>query len=246
METDERGEILVDNRDGVFTQVIHPSKVDLHKYIANRDEYLYFDITSQPEKEFDTILHKDCLSQQDEARKAHFFEQGLPGHQPFLLQEGIFSTHSGETNYRYQCKARIVHPVSTARCYNKLPVVLRLPQHLAPHTVLNFSASTTYFLEHDSLLLSLIASEFSCSSLFPSVYQMCQGWILVTLDIHQATPLKPLPIPPPPRIEDIFRKQNYNQGGLYRSSTLDAMQDFLLSPLLCEALTYKLAHQCTI
>ena len=43
--------------------------------------------------------------------------------------------------------------------------------------------------------------------------------------------------------EDVFKEQDYNEGGLYRSATLDAMQDFLLTPLLREAVTYKLAHQ---
>ena len=62
-------------------------------------------------------------------------------------------------------------------------------------------------------------------------------------EIHQAPSPKPLPIPPPRRTEDVFRNQNYNEGGLYQPSTLDAMQDFLLTPLLCEAVTYKLAHQ---
>ena len=117
METDQRGDILVDNRDSVFTQVIHPSEVDLRKYIANQDKYLYYDISSQAEKEFDTILYQDCLRQQDEAQKAHFFEQGLPRYQPFLLQDKIFSTHSRKTNYRYQCTARIVHcPVLQVAC----------------------------------------------------------------------------------------------------------------------------------
>ena len=32
---------------------IHPSEVALEKYIANRDDYLYHDITDQAEKEFD-------------------------------------------------------------------------------------------------------------------------------------------------------------------------------------------------
>ena len=49
--------------------------------------------------------------------------------------------------------SRVVHPVSTSRCYNKLPVVLRLPQHLVADTVLNFSASVMYFLDPDSRLL---------------------------------------------------------------------------------------------
>ena len=113
---DERGNVVVDNRDRVFTRTIHPGEVDLRKYIANQDKYMYFDITSQAEKEFDTILHQDCLRQQDEASKAHFFKQGLPGYQPFLLQDRVFSTRSGETNYRYQCMTRTVHPVSTSRC----------------------------------------------------------------------------------------------------------------------------------
>ena len=91
-EANRQGDLILDNRDLVFNRPIHPSEVDLRKYIANRDEYLYFDITSQAEKEFDTILHQDCLHRQDEARKAHFFEQGLPGYQPFLLQDGVFST----------------------------------------------------------------------------------------------------------------------------------------------------------
>ena len=103
LETDDKGRVLTDNRGQVFERRIHPGEVDLRKYIANRDEYLYYDITSQAEREFDTILHQDCLRRQDEARKAHFFEHGLPGYQPFLLQDGAFSTRSGETNYRYQC-----------------------------------------------------------------------------------------------------------------------------------------------
>ena len=184
VEVDERGAITVDNRDRIFTHTIHPGEVDLRNYIANGDKYLYFDITSQAEKEFDTILHQDCLRRQDEARKAHFFEQGLPGYQPFLLQDGVFSLHSGETNYRYQCMTRVVHPVSTSRCYNKLPVVLRLPQHLTANNILNFSASTTYFLDPDSRLLLPISSKVPCSTLFPAVYQTHQGWISVTPDIH--------------------------------------------------------------
>ena len=169
-EVNGQGDIVVDNRNQAFTRHIHPSEVDLRKYIANRDEYLYFDITSQAEKEFDAILLQDCLHRQDEARKAHFFEQGLPGYQPFLQQDGVFSTQSGGTNYRYQCIPRVVHPVSTSRCYNKLPVVLRLPRHLAVNTVLNFSSGTTYFLDPDSRLLLPIASEVSCSAMFPAVY----------------------------------------------------------------------------
>ena len=242
-ETNGQGDIVVDNRDQAFTRHIHPSEVDLRKYIANRDEYLYFDITSQAEKEFDAILHQDCLHRQDEACKAHFFEQGLPGYQPFLLQDGVFSTRSGETNYRYQCIPRVVHPVSTSRCYNKLPVVLRLPRHLAVNTVLNFSSSTTYFLDPDSRLLSPIASEVPCSAMFPAVYRTHQGWIAVTPEIHQAPSPEPLPVSSPRRTGDVFHNRDYNEGGLYQSSTLDAMQDFLLTPLLREAVIYKLAHQ---
>ena len=61
LEKDEKGRVLNDNRKHVFTRKIHPSEVDLRKYIANRDEYLYYDITFQAEQEFDTILHQDCL-----------------------------------------------------------------------------------------------------------------------------------------------------------------------------------------
>ena len=49
----------MDNQDRVFDRPIYLSVVDLRKYIANQDNYLYFDITSQVE--FDTILHQDCL-----------------------------------------------------------------------------------------------------------------------------------------------------------------------------------------
>ena len=47
LETDAKGRVLADNRGQVFTRKIHPNEVDLQKYIANRDEYLYYDITSQ-------------------------------------------------------------------------------------------------------------------------------------------------------------------------------------------------------
>ena len=58
---------------------IHPSEVDLRKYIANRDEYLYHDITSHG-REFDTILQIACGDRT--AWKAHFFEHGLPTFPP--------------------------------------------------------------------------------------------------------------------------------------------------------------------
>ena len=92
METNDLENIVLDNRDQVFTREIHPSEVDLRKYIANRDEYLYYDITTQAEWEFDTILHQDCLHHQDKAHKAHFLEQGFLGYQPFLLQDGVWSS----------------------------------------------------------------------------------------------------------------------------------------------------------
>ena len=59
MEVDEQGNIVLDNWDRIFTQEIHPSEVDLRKYITNCDEYLCYDTTSQAEKEFNTILHQD-------------------------------------------------------------------------------------------------------------------------------------------------------------------------------------------
>ena len=65
----------------------------------------------------------------------------------------------------------------------------------------------------------------------------------MTPDIQQASPPKPLRVPPLRRSEDVFQEQNYNAGGLYQPATLDAMQDFLLTPLLREAVTYKLAQQ---
>ena len=47
LETDDKGRVLTDNREQVFERRIHPGEVDLRKYIANRDEYLYYDITSK-------------------------------------------------------------------------------------------------------------------------------------------------------------------------------------------------------
>ena len=123
------------------------------------------------------------------------------------------------------------------------PLSFGCPNILQLAPSLNFSTSTTYFLDPDSRLLSPIAFEVPCSALFPAVYQTHQGWIPVTPDIHQAPPPNPLPVPPPCRTEDVFREPNYNEGGLYQPDTLDAMQDFLMTPLLCEAVTYKLASQ---
>ena len=126
-----------------------------------------------------------------------FCEHGLPGYQPFLLQDGIFSTRSGETEYCYQCMTRIVHPFSATQCYNKLPVVLRPPRGLISSPHFNFSDIHTYFLDLDSQLLSPIASEVPCPSLFPATYCAHQGWILVTLSVLQVPMPEPLPVLPP-------------------------------------------------
>ena len=37
-EVNKQGDIIVDNREQAYTRHIHPSEVDLRKYIANRDE----------------------------------------------------------------------------------------------------------------------------------------------------------------------------------------------------------------
>ena len=214
----------------------------MEKYIANRDDFLYHDITMQAEKEFDAILHQDCLRRQDEARKAHFFEQGMPGYQPFLRQDGTFSTRSGEANYRYRCRPRTVHPVSAGYCFNKLPVILR-PSVSTVERVANFTNSVTYFMEPDSRLLSSVASEIPCTALFPATYKTHQGWIVVTPEVHQAPEPLPLPAQSPHREEDVFDERDYNKGGLYDSGTLSALQDFLRAPLIREAVTYKLAYQ---
>ena len=242
LETNQDGRVLQDNRDSLFERKIHPSEVDLEKYIANRDDFLYHDLTVQAEKEFDAILHQDCLRRQDEARKAHFFEQGMPGYQPFLLQDGTFSTRSGEANYRYRCRPRTVHPVSTKHCFNKLPVVLRPPVSRVKQVV-NFTDSPTYFMEPDARLLSSVASEIPCTALFPATYKTHQGWIVVTPEVHPAPEPLPLPAQAPHREDDVFEERDYNQGGLYESGTLSVLQDFLRAPLLREAVTYKLAYQ---
>ena len=241
-ETDPQGNIIVDNHRSAFSRKIHPSEVELEKYIANRDEFLYYDITAQAEREFDALLHQECLRRQEEAKKAHFFEQGMPGYQPFLLQDGIFSTRSGEVNYRYRCQARTVHPVSARRCFNKLPVVLRAARTLGSKSF-NFTNSITYYMDPDSRLISPVASEIPCATLFPAAYRTQQGWIVATPEIHPAPTPLPLPLPAARRNESVFQDRDYTQGGLYESETLAALQDFLMAPLIREAVTYKLAYQ---
>ena len=98
------GEVILDNRDSMFLRKIRPGQFDLEKYIANRDDFLYHDTTTQAEKEFDVIIHQESLRMQEEACRAHFLEQGMPGCQPFLLQDALFSTRSSEVNYRYHCR----------------------------------------------------------------------------------------------------------------------------------------------
>ena len=241
-ETDHQGNVILDNRSSAFSRKIHPSEVELEKYIANRDEFLYHDITAQAEREFDALLHQECLRRQEEAKKAHFFEQGMPGYQPFLLQDGVFSTRSGEANYRYRCQARTVHPVSAQRCFNKLPVVLRAVRSLGGKSH-NFTDSVTYYMDPDSRLISPVASEIPCATLFPAAYRTQKGWIVATPEIHPAPTPLPLPLPATRRNESVFQARDYNQGGLYESDTLAALQDFLLAPLIREAVTYKLAYQ---
>ena len=87
----------------------------------------------------------------------------------------------------------------------------------------------------DSCLLSPIASEVQCLTMFPVTYHAHQGWIAVTPALHQAPTPAPLPVLPPRKAEDDFQIPDYNQGGLYKSSTLWVMQD------LQEAVTYKFA-----
>ena len=243
-EVDNQGDLLVDNRDHAFTRPIHPSEVDLRKYIANRDEYLYFDITSQAEKEFDAILHQDCLRPLRKKlvrlissnraylginRSCCVMEYSQPGPERPITGTSAFLelfTPSLPLGVTTSCLLSSV-------CLNICPAT----------TVLNFSASVTYFLDPDSRLLSPIASEVPCSAMFPAVYRAHQGWIAVTPEIHQAPSPEPLPVSSPRRTEDVFGQRDYNEGGLYQPATLDAMQDFLLTPLLREAVVYKLAHQ---
>ena len=98
-------------------------------------------------------------------------------------------------------------------------------------------------MEPDSRLLSPVASEIPCTALFPAAYKTHQGWIVVTPEIHEAPEPLPSPAQSSRREEDIFEERDYNQGGLYTSDTISALQDFLMAPLIREAVTYKLAYQ---
>ena len=144
------------------------------RYISNHDEYLHHNTTSQADAEFDAILHQDCLHQ-NKARKAQFFEQGLPGCQSFLLQNGVIFTRLGKANCCYQCLTHLVHLISASRCYN-LPL---LPCALMASQLNSFTHSLTYILDPDSRLFSLIASEV------PASYRAIKGWISVTPEVHQ-------------------------------------------------------------
>ena len=114
----------------------------------------------------------------------------------------------------------MVHLVSSARCYNKLLILVHPFQNPASLLALNSSDVVNYFLNPNSRLLSLIASEAHCSSLFPATYQTHQGWMSVTPNIHHAPAPEPLPVQLPQCTKDVFKSKNYNKDGLYRSSTL--------------------------
>ena len=238
-ETTMQGEVLEDNSARLFQRPIHPAEVDMELYIANRDDYLYHDLAAQAEREFDALLLQECERRQQDARRRHILERG---YQPFVLQDGVFSTRSGEINYRYACRPRFVHPVSATWCYNKLPVVLR-PTAALQGQALNFTASPTYFMDPDSRLLTPIASEVPCTFLFPARYRTHQGWISAAPTIHPAPAPEPLPTQPAHRVHDVFSDRDYTKGGFYESTTLSALQDFLVAPMLRDAVTYKLADQ---
>ena len=132
--------------------------------------------------------------------------------------------------------------MSTQLCYNKLPVVLRASRVVRSKS-LNFTNSVTYFMDPDSRLVSSVASEIPCATLFPAAYRTQQGWIVATPEIHQAPTPLPLPLQAARRNESVFQARDYSEGGLYESETLSALQDFLMAPLIREAVTYKLAYQ---
>ena len=92
-------------------------------------------------------------------------------------------------------------------------------------------------------MLTPIASEVPCSFLFPARFKTHQGWIAVAPGIHPTPEPEPLPVAPTRRNTFVFEDRDYTKGGFYEPTTLSALHDFLVTPLLREAVTYKLAHQ---
>ena len=89
---------------------IHTSEISMTAYTQHREEFLYYHITTQMRKEFQTLLLEDCRRQHDFQKILSRAEHSSPGVQTWHLGNGTFGTTAGDIIYTYECRKEIVKP----------------------------------------------------------------------------------------------------------------------------------------
>ena len=115
-------------RSADFKKTLHPHEMSIITYSNMKDAFLYGVLTQQITKEFQRILHEDCLQRKAVrstalAQLAAETRAATEG-ETTALGDGWFATSAGEVWYRYACQTIMVVALESDYCYNALPVKL--------------------------------------------------------------------------------------------------------------------------
>lgn len=212
-----------------FHRKIRPAEIDLSKYINNRDDFLYSQLSQALSKEFEHLLVSHC---QDQGRPRPLFflnHHAQPDLSTWSLGNGSFATSTGDVVYQYQCQPILVQALdrpllvvsSTAtsedHCYNGLPI--SIVQGVSG----GYQNTVNLFLEPISHRVTLHAHPVPCSLYFGAKYQnRDRHWIQATPSISPATTPSKLTWGGP------FQSSldlDFSKGGLYQQDDLDHVQE---------------------
>ena len=207
------------DRPKQFTRPLGAGEVSLTLYIKNRDDFLYDNIVSALEEEFQGILATDCLGRSQRLKRDFWQQHKEPGATTWVVAKDVFATAVGEIIYQYQCQPTKVRAAHLPHCYQGLPVTLVQPRPAADGSP---QAPKQLFLEPLTRRLMHAAVEVPCSRLFRAKYKNIHGgWIIAAPEIIPAASPRL-----PPTLEahrEIFASRpDWSKGGIYTEETLEA------------------------
>ena len=224
--------------DEKMNRPLHPSEVDLHSFIVNRDDRLYSDLTGHVTAEFNALLAHDCATRHKNQRIFSWLSGVDSGLVPWRYRNGTFALARGESLYLFECPPVTVYPTipeDPSTCYQDLPV----------YVPGNISGAYKY-LERHSHQLTDVGVQIPCDSKFLPKYKDDNGiWFTATGTqiVATAAPGEQPPITPAWDSEDHLKPVDWSTGGIYSGAQVKSLQKYLDFGRARKALQNRLAMQ---
>ena len=239
----------------LFLRELHPSEVNIHTFVSNKDDFLYHKLDNKIAEEYRKVIGQNCKRQLRYAKLDHWILRTTPGYATYSRGPGNFASVNGEVVYSFSCHPVIVRAISLNKCFTKLPVVLVSRPHDPTFDFHSYSLGNNQlppqelirFMEPVTRRLYKSGVPVPCSAIFPAKYLTIRNkWIATRPEIQLANPPNKISLSMDnTTYEYAFEDINFGNpnSGTDSRSQMEAYQRYLEFGNFKEAVSYQMAAQ---